>query len=202
MVLSTSGKPNNNFNFPGGQRVMRISLVVSLGCHIFLFAAMQKAFPVSWIMKPLKTYHVELFRPAVHNLDEDETSTTELAGIKPKEKPKASDSEDTISLDTTDRRYSSYARVIKERLMRQWRYPPKARENLIEGEVLLVFSLNREGHLLVTNRLENAAHSILAGEAERAIRQAAPFPPFPHSITVSRLNIRASFIYRLTASKK
>ena len=202
MVLSTSGKPNNNFNFPGGQRVMRISLVVSLGCHIFLFAAMQKAFPVSWIMKPLKTYHVELFRPAVHNLDEDETSTTELAGIKPKEKPKASDSEDTISLDTTDRRYSSYARVIKERLMRHWEYPPEAKENLIEGRVLVLFSLNRQGQLKNIKILGRSSYEILDKETLKTIRNASPFPSFPGSVTVKKLNIKASFGYRLTSRHK
>jgi len=202
MVLETTGKQNSSLNLPGGRRVMKISLIISLGFHLCLLLTMQKAFTVSWIMEPLKTYRVELFRPAVDALDEEETSSTELGGIKAEKKPQASETEDTISLDTKDKRYSSYARVIKERLMRQWRYPPKARENLIEGEVLLVFSLNREGRLLVTDRIQDSAHDILVKEAERAIRYAAPFPPFPPSITVSRLNVRASFTYRLTASKK
>jgi outer membrane biosynthesis protein TonB len=42
---------------------------------------------------------------------------------------------------------------------------------------------------------------VLDREAERAIQSAAPFPPFPSTISVSRLNINVSFDYTLTKKK-
>jgi TonB family protein len=111
------------------------------------------------------------------------------------------EAEDTISLDTKDKRYTSYAKAIKARLIKHWEYPPEARENLIEGKVLIVFSLNRQGHLKEIRILQPSGYDILNREAERAIRSAAPFPPFPGSVTVARLNIKADFAYTLSAHK-
>jgi TonB family protein len=48
---------------------------------------------------------------------------------------------------------------------------------------------------------ESSGHQILDAEATRAVRSAAPFPPFPNHVTVARLNIKASFDYRIKAKK-
>ena len=49
--------------------------------------------------------------------------------------------------------------------------------------------------------IETSGHDILDKEVIRAINNAAPFPSFPGSITVKRLNIKATFDYRLTSEK-
>ncbi len=181
--------------------IMRLSLLVSLVFHATVLAGLHRAFPVSWT-ETLRTYHVELFRPPIdQDREERALQGADLAGPRPNEPPKETVTEDTISLDTQDERYSSYVKIIKERLLRCWVYPAEARDRLIEGTVLVVFTLTREGRLTETRILDPSPHFILNEEARRAIREAAPFPPFPGSVTVTRLNIKASFAYQLAAGK-
>jgi protein TonB len=132
---------------------------------------------------------------------DDQEGGTDLSRETPKEEKPPEKTEDTISLDTKDERYVSYARIIKERLLSRWEYPQAARDNLIEGTCLVLFTLNRQGALQGIRIIEAASHPILDREAERAIQAASPYPPFPGSVTVQRLNIKANFAYRLTAKK-
>jgi TonB family protein len=177
---------------------MKISLTVSILFHVCVLMAVQKAFPIHWATEPLRTYHVELLRPPVDPLDQADTPGADLAKIKPEEKIPPEETEDTISLDTRNKKYSSYAAVIKARLMQHWEYPREAWENLVEGKVLVRFTLNRQGQLKALKILRPSAHTILDNETERTIRAAAPFPPFPGSVTVARLHIKADFAYALT----
>ncbi len=179
---------------------MRISLVISLVFHVIVLLCVQKAFPLNWLT-PLRTYHIELIRPPVDTLFEEHAAGAHLAGIKPQESKPPEITEDTISLNTRDKRYVPYARLIKERLTHHWEYPKKARENLIEGQVLVIFSLDRQGNLTNLKILMPSAYAILDKETQRTIRVSAPFPPFPGSVTVQKLNIKANFAYRLTARR-
>ncbi|MFH1293024.1 MAG: energy transducer TonB, partial [Pseudomonadota bacterium] len=179
MALITEWKKNRAYTLPSGRVIIRISMIVSLLFHVFILIIAQKAFPINWFPEPLRTYHVELLRPPVDPFDDKETADADLAKIKADEKAQPVEAEDTISLDTKDKRYTSYAIAIKARLIKHWEYPREARENLIEGKVLIVFSLNRQGHLKEIRILQPSGYDILNKEAERAIRSAAPFPPFP-----------------------
>jgi TonB family protein len=201
MDRKTSIKGNSPSILPEPRKIMRFSLVVSLLFHVCILLGIQKTFPIDWGIKPLRTYHIELIRPPVDPLDDGKTSGNDLSVIKSQEKAPPEKTEDTISLDTKDERYVSYARVIKEKLMNNWTYPRQAWENLIEGEVLVYFTLNREGHLRDLKLLKPSVFGILNGEAARAVRAAAPFPPFPGSVTVKKLNIKANFAYRLTSRR-
>ena len=85
--------------------------------------------------------------------------------------------------------------------MGHWVYPEAAWKNLIEGDVLVLFALNRQGHLNDIRILRPSAEKTLDQEVVRAIRTAAPFPPFPDSVAVTTLKIKANFAYRLTTSR-
>jgi len=178
--------------------IMRVSLGVSLLCHVGLVVAFQKAFPFHWDFEPIRSYRVELIRPPVDPSATGNAGGADLEKIRPIPKTAPEDTEDTISLDTRDKRYISYAKVIKSVLMRQWNYPMEARENLIEGKLIVLFTLKRSGQLQDLKTLEPSGYDILDQEAQRAVRSAAPFPPFPPSVNVARLHIKARFDYRLT----
>lgn len=179
---------------------MRITLGLSLGLHAVLFLGFQKAFPS--LLSPMQTrlYEVELIRPPVEDLEDTADSAAEDAAIQPQEPaPPAESLEDTISLNTKDRRYIHYAGVIKERLASQWEYPAEARKRLLEGRLLLVFTLERSGSMTAIRILDPSGHRILDDEARRAVQAAAPFPRFPEHIPMKRLHIRAAFDYRLSS---
>jgi outer membrane biosynthesis protein TonB len=179
---------NNTPLFQSGA-VMRVSLVLSLLLHAIMIFALQDAFPLHWpVAEELRTYRVDLIRPPVEDMDPEDLSAPDISRTEEEPKPPPSLDQDTISLDTKDERYVTYAKLIKERIGFHWKYPPDALERLLEGKLMVVFSLARKGE-------------VLDKEAIRAIRAAAPFPPFPGHVRVSRLNIKASFDYRLTAKK-
>lgn len=182
--------------------IMRITLVISSLFHFVLLLSFQDALPLFTPPEDLRTYEVELIRPAVEDMDREEKGRIDIAKPKEEARPLDDETQDTISLDTQDTRYVDYAQAIKERIAMHWSYPPEARNKLIEGNLLLEFSLNREGLVTGLEISRSSDYAVLDREAERAVRKASPFPPFPEHITVGRLNIEASFEYRLTTRRK
>ena len=203
MALKTirhANRPSSPLSLRGG--AMKTSVIISVLFHLCLLLIIQRAFPMNWDKRPLRTYRVELMRPPLDTLkNEDEAGDTDLSKLKPKMKTRLEAIEDTISLDTKDKRYSSYANIIKKELMGHWVYPEAAWKNLIEGDVLVLFALNRQGHLNDIRILQPSAEETLDKEVVRAIRTAAPFPPFPDSVAVTTLKIKANFAYRLTTRR-
>ena len=180
---------------------MRISLIISFLFHLVLLLTFQNAFPLYPDSEDLRTYVVELIRPPVEDVDRQEKADGDIDKPREETKPVPEETQETISLDTDDKRYVTYARVIKEKIMMHWSYPPEAKKNLVEGRLLVLFSLNREGALTRLDITKSSGHGILDQEAARAIRNASPFPSFPEHITVSRLNVQATFDYYITAKR-
>jgi len=201
MGQKTKRTENNISKSPYRGAIFRITLIISLLLHGVVVLAIQEAFPVNWFSSPMRTYYVELLRPPVDPLINPDAAGADLAATKAPEKKPAQETEDTISLETKDQKYIPYVKIIKERLMRHWKYPREAWENLIEGELLVIFRLDRQGRLLDVDILRSSDFNVLDAEAVRTIQAAAPFPSFPSSVTVTRLNIKASFAYRFTTSR-
>lgn len=185
------------------ERILRICVMVSLAFHVAMVLALQNAIPIDLTGDDLRVYRVELLRPPVDDLDLSEKPDTDIS--KPEEpaapKTASDETQETISLDTDDKRYVTYAQAIKERIAGQWKYPQEARKKKLEGRLVALFSLNRDGDLTRMEITRSSGHEVLDREAERAVQSAAPFPPFPSTITVSRLNINVSFDYTLSQKK-
>jgi TonB family protein len=196
-------KTRNDASAHQTERILRSCLIVSLVFHGLLVLTLQNAFPTFLAGENLRIYKVELIRPPVEDMDLAEKPDTDIS--KPEEssasQQTSEDSQDTISLDTEDKRYVSYAQAIKERIAGQWKYPQEARKKKLEGKLVVLFSLNKEGNLTRVEITRSSSHEVLDREAERAVQSAAPFPPFPSTITVSRLNINVSFDYTLSKKK-
>jgi TonB family protein len=185
------------------EKILRTCLILSLAFHVVMVLALQSAIPTYLAGEDLRVYRVELLRPPVDDMDLTEKPDTDIS--KPEEpvasKTSSEETQDTISLDTDDKRYVTYAQALKERIAGQWKYPQEARKKKLEGRLVALFSLNREGALTRMDITKSSGHEVLDREAERAVRSAAPFPPFPSTITVTRLNINVSFDYTLSKKK-
>ena len=185
------------------EKILRTCVILSLAFHAAMVLALQNAVPTYLAGENLRVYRVELLRPPVDDLELAEKPDTDIA--KPEEPPasksSSDESQETISLDTDDKRYVTYAQAIKEKIAGQWKYPHEARKKKLEGNLVALFSLNREGALTRMEITRSSGHDVLDREAERAVQSAAPFPPFPSTITVSRLNINVSFDYTLSRKK-
>ena len=118
--------------------------MVSLVLHGLIVLTLQNAIPTYLAGEDLRTYRVELLRPPVDDMDLAEKPDTDIS--KPEEpvasKTSSEETQDTISLDTDDKRYVTYAQAIKERIAGQWKYPQEARKTKLEGRLVALFSLN------------------------------------------------------------
>ena len=177
-------------------------ILISLLIHSLIFIILKNTnfinIPVQ--QDNLQAYEVELLRPPVdaEGLKDLIAEYDEIDIIDNMENPAWQSLEDTITLDTTDPRYESYTQIIKQAIMSAWIYPEEARKKRIEGTLVIVFSIDSNGNLLATKNDISSGFSILNEAARDAIRTAAPFPPFPPSVTVPKLNIKAGFTYRLS----
>lgn len=183
-------------------RLMRISLIISLLFHAVILLAIQKVIPFQWNIETLRTYKVELIRPPIEDLDLDNLPSTLIEHLKKQESTDALENQDTISLDTKDKKYVTYTRMIKDKIMYHWTYPPVARLYQLEGNITVLFSLIRDGNMTSIEITGASGHEILDNEVVRAISKAAPFPSFPGNIKVKRLNINARFDYRLSSQNE
>ena len=93
------------------------SLTISILLHICVFLAIQVAFPTKNSQRPARTYDVNFLRTPADRIEEMKRNKTGMAGVKPTAKKPFKQTEDTISLDTKDKKYLPYVKVIRERLM-------------------------------------------------------------------------------------
>jgi len=111
------------------------------------------------------------------------------------ESPDESYDDEDVSLDTTETQYASYFARIKHQIERVWMYPSQAAQRGISGKVTLRFKISREGNLISTRVVDKSGHKILDFAAIKAVKEAAPFYPFPLNIKKDKLSILATFIY-------
>ncbi len=180
-----------------GKRIIPITFFISIIIHIGIIIAFQGIFPFSLLRAERRTYKVDLIRPPIKEIKKNSKESDPAISQIHSELP-VKTKEATISLDTKDPTYHPYTKVIKEKIYNSWIYPLSAQQNFIQGSLLIVFRLDKNGNLIDCNIEKSSGHEILDTQALKAIRLANPFPPFPENITVQLLNINASFVYQLT----
>ena len=105
------------------------------------------------------------------------------------------DISDSISISTQSSRYASYLHKVKRKIELVWEYPPLAGEMGIQGRLFVKFEIDRNGKLKMIKLLKSSGAKILDQEAIRAIKEAAPYPPFPKDFKISSIKIHACFDY-------
>ena len=104
---------------------------------------------------------------------------------------------ETIHLDSRDPVFVPYLARLKQRIQNEWVYPEAAWSRGVSGELLLVFTLNKNGSMTNVHLVQSSGFPILDREALRAVKQAAPYDPFPPQWGEEPKNIAASFRYYL-----
>ena len=112
--------------------------------------------------------------------------------------PSSFEAEATVSLDSQDLKYVSYLSEIKKKIEPKWHYPERAKKIGLQGRLALYFSIVPDGHLDRLKLLSSSGHSLLDKEALKAVRVAAPYYPLPKRLKITRLNILATFEYRIS----
>ena len=105
------------------------------------------------------------------------------------------DDDEPISLDTKEEKYASYFGRIKQQIQLVWVYPSQGTKRTLSGELTLKFEISKDGNLLSLRLINSSGSNILDANAIKAVRGAAPYYPFPITITKKKLSILATFVY-------
>ena len=126
----------------------------------------------------------------------DELNKEKYAPKNPQvEEKEELDDDEPISLDTKEAKYVSYFSRIKQQIQRVWVYPSQGIKKTLGGELTLKFEISKDGSLLSLRLISSSGSNILDANAVKAVRRAAPYYPFPITITKKRLSILATFVY-------
>jgi protein TonB len=131
--------------------------------------------------------------------EEKKPEEKKLSENKKERKIKVNDGwrEETIDLSSLDIKYAAYLTMIKKRILRIWEYPRKAYEKNEEGNVTVRVSIDADGSVAKTTLLSSSGSIELDHGALSVVKAAAPFEPLPEYYNLSRLNIVASFRYKI-----
>ena len=103
--------------------------------------------------------------------------------------------DEPVSLDTKEEKYASYFARIKHQIERVWIYPSDAAQKGISGDLSLTFRISKDGNLIGVRLVDESGFEILDLAALKAVKEAAPFYPFPKNIKREKITILANFIY-------
>ncbi len=144
--------------------------------------------------------------PGIKDLTPSLDQLTKTGGKKEEKVEKGEEGEggkdeETISLDSTDIKYTSYLQGVKLKIEGVWRYPEAAKRSALQGRGLLSFTIQRDGTISDLKLLTSSGYPVLDEAILKAIRDAAPFNPMLDNMPVKRLNVVATFEYNLVVQR-
>ena len=140
-------------------------------------------------------------RFATVNIEETKKEKTKPVSARQEKRTAGDDHgwrEDTVDLGSLEVKYVNYLAKIKKRILRIWKYPQKAYDNLEEGNVVVKMSIDASGRLTDVTLVSSSGSPDLDHGALTVVQEAAPYEPLPAQYNLSRLHIIASFSYKIT----
>jgi len=92
---------------------------------------------------------------------------------------------------------ASYRDRIRQAVDAHKHYPRMARRLGVEGRVVLAFTLRADGRLAGVRVAESSGSELLDEAALQAVRDAAPFPPFPEGVGRERWDFTLPLYFAL-----
>jgi len=96
-----------------------------------------------------------------------------------------------------DLQYLSYIAQIARTLELIWKYPKEAGDRGQQGQTVIKIVIQGDGTLEAAELMRSSGYALLDGEALRAVRRLAPYPPLPRSWHRSQWDLTISFTYVL-----
>ena len=180
------------------KRILILAIVVSLVSHLVML--MVTGLMIADIENegsPVLT--VEL-KDLIEISENNHPEKSEAKPVPPPEEETATTQtllEDTVDLSDRDSKYIPNLKKLKKKISDLWGYPRQAYERKEEGDVVVKFSVNRNGRLEQALVLTSSGSGFLDQGALEVIDAAAPYDPFPGNLNLSKLHIIATFKYRL-----
>lgn len=105
---------------------------------------------------------------------------------------------DIISFSTKEFRYIGYLERLKDKIEGIWVYPRAAAEKGIYGDLVIRFTIKRDGSLADVQVMRTSGHSILDEAAVKALKDSQPYWPLPKEWKEDTFTIDGHFVYSLS----
>ncbi len=102
-----------------------------------------------------------------------------------------------LSFDVSDLKFLLYNLKLKERIEHIWIYPPGAAARGISGDLIIRFTINKNGKLGSIELVRTSGYKDLDDAALKALKDASPFWPLPESWGMESYTINGHFVYTI-----
>ena len=189
----------------GSKKAIFWPVIISIFIHLTLLAV-TGMIDLRDNIKPVEIFSVSIKEPepeANPAPKKEEITNKETKSIRTQQEKGVSVNDDdwreeTVDLGSLDIKYFTYLAKIKNKILQIWQYPQKAYENNEEGNVIVKMSIDADGRLAGAALISSSGYAELDEGAISVVQTAAPFEPLPRIYELSRLNIVASFHYKIT----
>ncbi|MBM4144958.1 MAG: TonB C-terminal domain-containing protein [Nitrospira sp.] len=103
----------------------------------------------------------------------------------------------TFTLDTSEYKFLIYNKRLKERIENIWMYPPDAAAGGIYGDLVIKFTIKKNGKLGAVELVRTSGHKNLDDAAIRALKDGDPYWPLPEEWGMEVYTIVGHFVYTL-----
>jgi TonB family protein len=103
----------------------------------------------------------------------------------------------TFTFDTKEYKFLLYNKKLKERIESIWVYPPEAADRGIYGDLIIKFSIRKNGDIGSIELVRTSGHKNLDDAALKALKDGAPYWPLPDDWGVETYTIVGHFIYTI-----
>jgi protein TonB len=105
-----------------------------------------------------------------------------------------------ITLDTKEYKFWNYNQRLKERIESAWHYPEEAAQKGIYGDLVIKFTIRKNGQLGAAEIVRGSGYPILDKAALEALNEASPYWPLPEEWGMDAYTIEGNFVYTLDRS--
>ena len=189
----------------GSKKAILWPVIISIIIHVTLLAV-TGMIDLRDNIKPVEIFSVSIKEPepeATPAPKKEKITKKETKSIRTQKEKGVSVNDDdwreeTVDLGSRDIKYVTYLAKIKNKILQIWQYPQKAYEDNEEGNVVVKMSVDADGRLAGAALISSSGYAELDDGALSVVQTAAPFEPLPGIYDLSRLNIVASFQYKIT----
>lgn len=103
----------------------------------------------------------------------------------------------TFTFDVSEYKFLVYNRRLKERIESIWIYPPTAASRGIYGDLLIKFTIKKNGNLGEVELVRTSGHKELDDAAIKALKDGAPYWPLPEEWGMDNYTILGHFVYTI-----
>lgn len=103
----------------------------------------------------------------------------------------------TFTFDVSEYKFLVYNRRLKERIESIWVYPPTAASRGIYGDLLIKFTIKKNGNLGEIELVRTSGHKELDDAAIKALKDGAPYWPLPDEWEMDSYTILGHFVYTI-----